>query len=101
MTYYTQILFVKEGQEGIFHAFEDQVLPLLQRFGGELVYRVRPPKPSVVTTTLGYPYELHIVTFPTETDFQAYRDDPQRRQYLHLKNDSINRVLLIEGKLIV
>lgn len=99
MTYYTQILFVKEGQETAFHSFEDYVLPLLQRYGGELLYRVRPPKQSVVATTLGYPYELHIVTFLTKSDFQAYRDDPQRTQYLPLKDESISRVLLIEGEL--
>ncbi|GAB3223242.1 DUF1330 domain-containing protein [Spirosoma arcticum] len=100
MTYYTQILFVKAGQETVFHSFEDHVLPLLQRYRGELIYRVRPPKPSVVVTTLGYPYELHVVTFPTKSDFQAYRDDPQRMQYLPLKDESISRVLLIEGVLL-
>ena len=82
MIYYTQILFVKPGQETVFHAFEDHVLPLLQHYGGELVYRVRPPKPSVLVTTLDYPYELHLVTFPTRSDFRAYRDNPQRAQYL-------------------
>lgn len=99
MIYYTQILFIKEDQEIPFLAFEDHVLPLLQQHGGELIYRIRPLKQSVVSTTMGYPYELHLVTFPTKSDFQAYRDDPQRRQYLALKNESISRVLLIEGEL--
>lgn len=100
MIYYTQILFVKTGQEAVFHSFEDHVLPLLQRYGGELIYRVRPPKPAVITTTVGYPYELHVVTFPTKNDFQAYRDDPQRTQYMPIKDESISRVLLIEGELL-
>ena len=69
MIYYTQILFVKPGKETLFHAFEDQVLPQLQRCRGELVYRVRPPKPSVLVTTLDYPYEPQIVTFPTKAIF--------------------------------
>lgn len=98
MIYYTQILFVKPGQETVFHSFEDQVLPLLQRHNGELLYRVRPPESSVIATTLGYPYELHLVTFATREDFEAYRDDPQRQQYLALKEQSIERVLLIEGQ---
>ncbi|WP_421829436.1 DUF1330 domain-containing protein [Larkinella sp.] len=100
MLYYTQILFVKPGQETVFHAFEDHVLPLLDQYGGELLYRVRPPQSVVIATTLGLPYELHLVTFPTKADFEAYRDDPQRQQYLALKNQSIDRVLLIEGVLL-
>ena len=44
-----------------------------------------------------YPYELHLVTFPTKADFEAYRDGPQRQHYLTLKDQSIDRVLLIEG----
>lgn len=97
MLYYTQLVFVKPGQESVFQTFEDQVLPLLNRFKGELVYRVRPAESAVITTTLGYPYEIHLVTFPAKEDFEAYRDDPQRLQFLDLKNQSIARVLLIEG----
>ena len=100
MLYYTQIVFVNPGQETVFHAFEDQVLPLLQHHKGELIYRVRPPESSVIATTMGHPYEIHLVTFPTKADFEAYRDDPQRRQYMDLKNQSIDRALLIEGALL-
>lgn len=100
MLYYTQILFVEAGQETAFHTFEDYVLPLLQRYGGELMYRVRPPKPAVIETTIGYPYEIHVVTFSTENDFRAYRDDPQRLQYMPLKEQSVNRVMLIQGELL-
>lgn len=100
MLYFTQILFVNEGQEAVFHSFEDHVLPLLQRHNGELLYRVRPPKPAVVATTMGYPYEIHLVTFPTQTDFEAYRDNPERTQYVPLKDQSINKVLLIKGELV-
>ena len=100
MIYYTQILFIEPGQETTFHAFEDSVLPLLQRYGGELVYRVRPPKPAVIETTMGYPYEIHVVTFPTENDFWAYRDDPQRLAHTSLKDQSVSRVMLIQGELL-
>ncbi|GAB3932124.1 DUF1330 domain-containing protein [Larkinella terrae] len=98
MLYFTQILFVNEGQEAVFHSFEDRVLPLLQRHRGELLYRVRPLKPAVVATAMGYPYEVHLVTFPTMADFEAYRDDPERLQHMPLKNQSIAKVLLIKGE---
>ncbi|MFD1145200.1 DUF1330 domain-containing protein [Larkinella insperata] len=70
---------------------------MLQRHHGELLYRVRPPASSVVATTLGYPYEIHLVTFATRADFEAYRDDPERQRHLSLKDQSIERVLFIEG----
>ncbi|SOD78186.1 DUF1330 domain-containing protein [Spirosoma fluviale] len=98
MLYYTQIVFVKEGQEAVFHAFEDQVLPLLERHKGTLLYRVRPDTASVLTTTLGHPYEIHLVSFPDRTDFESYRDDPERRQHITLKDTSVERILLVEGR---
>lgn len=100
MLYYTQLVFVKEGQEAIFHAFEDQVLPLLDRHKGTLLYRVRPEAASVLTTTLGHPYEIHLVSFPDRTDFESYRDDPNRLQYMTLKDQSVERIMLVEGNLL-
>lgn len=97
MLYYTQLIFVKEGQEKAFHAFEDHVLPLLNRHNGELIYRVRPPKNAVIETTVGYPYELHLVTFASRADFENYRDDPERQHYMPLKEQSIIKAVLIEG----
>ncbi|GAB3038754.1 DUF1330 domain-containing protein [Spirosoma pulveris] len=100
MLYYTQIVFIKEGQEAVFHAFEDQVLPLLERHKGTLLYRVRPEAASVLTTTLGHPYEIHLVSFQDRTDFESYRDDPERQQHMTLKDKSVERIMLIEGKLL-
>ncbi|GAB3956468.1 hypothetical protein GCM10028805_46420 [Spirosoma harenae] len=98
MLYFTQIVFVREGEEDTFHAFEDKVLPLLERHNGLLLYRVRPPKPSVITTEFGYPYEIHIVTFPEMADFKAYSNDPERIQYMSLKEQSIEQAMLIRGE---
>ncbi|WP_128546974.1 DUF1330 domain-containing protein [Larkinella soli] len=97
MLYYTQLIFVKAGQEAAFHAFEDQVLPLLERHQGELILRLRSPASSVLATTVGHPYEVHLVSFPDREQFEAYRDDPERLQYMALKDESVGRVLLIEG----
>jgi hypothetical protein len=98
MIYFTQLIFIREGKEDTFHAFEDQVLPLLQRHNGELIYRVRPPRSSVVATTIDYPYELHLVSFTDRASFEGYRDDPDRLKYMHLKDESVERIMLIEGK---
>jgi hypothetical protein len=100
MLYYTQIIFLKEGQEVPFNEFEDHVLPLLTRHHGELLYRVRPEKSCIIATNWGYPYEIHLVSFRARADFESYRDDKERLQYLSLKDQSIEKVLLIEGNLL-
>jgi hypothetical protein len=98
MLYYTQLIFIKEGQEAVFHEFEEHVLPLLERHNGQLLYRVRPDKANVVETSLDYPYEIHLVSFQQKEDFEAYRDDPGRMQYMPLKDQSIVKAILIEGR---
>jgi hypothetical protein len=100
MFYYTQIIFLKEGQEDIFNEFEGHVLPLLSRHNGKLLYRIRPERTSLIATGLGYPYEIHLVSFQARADFESYRDDKERLQYLPLKNQSVEKILLIEGKLL-
>jgi hypothetical protein len=100
MLYFTQIIFVKEGKEDLFNEFEGYVLPLLSRFNGELLYRIRPQKSSVIATSWGYPYEIHLVSFRSREDFEAYRDDKERIHYLPLKNESVEKMLLIEGSLL-
>ena len=100
MLYYTQVIFVLEGQEATFEEFEAHVLPLLQRHGGQLLYRVRPGRPDVIETAMDYPYEIHLVTFPARANFEAYRDDPERMRHMPLKEKSIRKAMLIEGKLL-
>ena len=72
-------------------------MPLLERHGGELVYRVRPSKDSVITCVGELPYEVHLVSFQDRRGYEAYRDDPDRVKFIQLKNESIKKVLLIEG----
>ncbi len=97
MLYYTQLIYIKKGKEDLFHTFEDHVLPLLVKYNGKLLYRVRPASESIVATEVGEPYEVHLVSFPSKADFAAYAGDKERQGYLHLKDSSVARVLLVEG----
>jgi uncharacterized protein (DUF1330 family) len=97
MLYYTQLIFIKPGCEQQFHAFEDKVLPLLKSHGGELVYRIRPPKSAFIENSQPLPYEIHIVTFTSKAGFQTFAADPQRLAALEMKNNSVEKIILIEG----
>ena len=100
MLYYTQVIFIKKGQEDQFNLFESYVLPLLERHNGTLLYRVRPTDDCVIESALGKPYELHLVSFPSREDFEGYAKDSDRLKYMHLKEASIEKAMLIEGKLL-
>ena len=97
MLYYTQVIFIRKGSEAVFHEFEDQVLPLLERHNGKLLYRVRPDPQNVIETSIDYPYEIHLVSFDSKSSFMAYAGDEDRKRHLKLKEDAVSSVLLIEG----
>jgi uncharacterized protein (DUF1330 family) len=97
MKYYTQLIYVKEGAEAIFQSFEEHVLPIMEKYDGALLYRVRPGRDNVVASSLGFPTEVHLITFPSRGDFEGYIADKDRLQFMDLKNESVLKVLLIEG----
>jgi hypothetical protein len=99
MIYLTQLVYVHEGREATFHQFEDIVLPLLAKYRGELVLRLRPDHASKIAGTADVPYELHIVSFHSEDDVARYSKDEERQRVLHLKDESVRRTTLITGLL--
>ena len=42
MIYLTQLIYIKEGQEEVFHQFEDIAIPAISKYNGRLLLRVRP-----------------------------------------------------------
>ncbi len=100
MLYYTQLIFVKEGQEDQFNLFESHVLPLLKKYNGILLYRVRPTDDCVIEVNMDKPYEVHLVSFPSREDFDGYARDNDRLKHMHLKDASIEKATLIEGKML-
>ncbi|NHA04518.1 DUF1330 domain-containing protein [Mucilaginibacter sp. HC2] len=100
MLYFTQIVFIRDNKEYEFNLFESYVLPLLHKHGGELIYRVRPTADCVIETSLGNPYEIHIVTFASQQGFDGYLNDEERVKHMQLKENAIEKVLLIAGSLL-
>jgi hypothetical protein len=100
MIYYTQLIFVRPGKEDVFHRFEDHVLPLLARYNGKLLLRVRPQADAIIATDVGRPYEVHIISFASKADFAAYAADPARQEHFPLKDESVTSAMLIEGNLV-
>jgi uncharacterized protein (DUF1330 family) len=97
MIFLTQLIYIKEGQEDVFHQFEDIAIPAISKYNGRLLIRVRPEDHSIIENNIGKPYEIHLVEFDSEQDFQNFNKDEERRKFLYLKEQSVKTVLLIKG----
>ncbi|MBD2703722.1 DUF1330 domain-containing protein [Spirosoma sp. BT702] len=97
MIYFTQLIYVKEGQEAVFHEFEDVAIPLITKYNGQLLLRIRPSNDAYIEHQMDKPYEIHLVKFDTEQDFHAFSQDESRKQFLHLKEQSVKTAILIQG----
>ena len=97
MIYITQLIYIKAGQENVFHQFEDIAIPIIAKYNGKLLLRVRPDEESIIENNIDKPYEIHLVEFAAESDFDAFMHDEERKQFLHLKEQSIKSLVLIKG----
>jgi uncharacterized protein (DUF1330 family) len=97
MIYITQLIYIKEGQEKIFHEFEQVAIPIISKYKGRLLLRVRPPKDSFIENRIDKPYEIHLVEFDDHPDFENFMRDEERAKFLHLKEQSIKSSVLIVG----
>jgi len=97
MIFLTQLIYIKDGQEDIFHQFEDIAIPAISKYNGRLLIRVRPGDHSIIENNIDKPYEIHLVEFDSDQDFQNFNQDEERRKFLHLKEQSVKAVLLIKG----
>lgn len=98
MIYLTQLIYIKEGQENVFHQFEDIALPIIPKYNGTLLLRVRPDDKTIIEHHIDKPYEIHLVQFESQQDFENFMHDEERKKFLHLKEQSIKTSMLIQGK---
>ncbi|NCT93391.1 MAG: DUF1330 domain-containing protein [Chitinophagaceae bacterium] len=98
MIYITQLIYLQAGQEAVFEAFEEMALPLIPRYGGTLCLRIRPDKAAWIAGAMEQPYEIHLVSFPDQDSIDAFMQDDGRKQFLHLKEQSIRMAWLIQGR---
>lgn len=99
MIYITQLIYLKPGQEAIFDQFEAVAIPLISKYRGQLLLRVRlPGGAEIIENMIEAPYEMHLVSFESEADFAQFMQDEERQQFLHLKEQAIRATWLIKGE---
>lgn len=94
----TQLIYIIEGQEGVFDEFESIAIPTILKYNGRLLLRVRPTENNFIESHIDKPYEIYLVEFETQHDFDNFMQDEERKKFLHLKDQSIKSAILIQGK---
>ncbi len=97
MLYITQLIYLVEGQEQVFDEFESLAIPIVSKYRGRLLFRIRPTENSFIESQEEKPYEIHLVEFETAEDFQRFMKDKERKNFLHLKERSIRSSVIIQG----
>ena len=97
MIFITQLIYIKPGQEQSFHEFENLAIPLISKYNGQLMLRVRLADSDIVEGSIDTPYEMHLVRFPSEADLQNFMMDESRKKFLHLKEASVQSALMYKG----
>ena len=98
MIYITQLIYIKENQENVFDEFERVAIPIIGKYNGKMLFRIRPDKSAVIESSAESPYEIHLVSFESEQDFKNFMADEERKKYLHLKEQSIRSSVLFKGE---
>jgi uncharacterized protein (DUF1330 family) len=98
MIYITQLIYINPGQENVFHEFEDIAMPAILKYNGRLLLRIRPEENSFIENSIDKPYEIHVVEFDSEKDFENFSQNEERKRFLHLKEQSVKASILYVGK---
>jgi uncharacterized protein (DUF1330 family) len=97
MIYITQLIYIKEEQEITFDEFERVAIPIISKYNGRMLLRVRPSENAYIEHSIDRPYEIHLVEFDSELDFKNFMKDEERKKFLHLKEQSIKASILYQG----
>ena len=97
MIFITQLVYIIDGQEEVFDQFENIAIPIIAKYNGKLLLRVRPGNDAYIQSSIENPYEIHLVEFKTEDDLANFIQDEERNKFLNLKNHTIKSAVFIKG----
>jgi hypothetical protein len=98
MIYITQLIYIKPCQEAVFDQFEAVAIPIIAKYNGKMLLRLRPSPEDFIESAMEKPYEVHLTEFASEVDLQNFMKDEERQRFLHLKEQSIELSVLYQGK---
>jgi uncharacterized protein (DUF1330 family) len=98
MVFITNLIYINPGQEEVFDEFEKIAIPIMSKYNGKMLARIRPAENSFIEYSIERPYEVHLGEFDSEEDFNAFLGDEERKKFLHMKEQAIRSTVLVTGK---
>jgi uncharacterized protein (DUF1330 family) len=98
MIFITNLIYLNPGQEDVFDEFEKIAIPIMSRYNGKMLLRMRPGKDALIEQSIESPYEVHLGEFESEEDFDAFLNDEERKKFLHMKDSAIRSTILVKGQ---
>lgn len=98
MVFITNLIYINPGQEELFDEFEKIAIPIMSKYKGKMLARIRPAEEAFIEYSLERPYEVHLGEFETEEDFSAFLADEERNKFIEMKNKAIRFSILVTGK---
>jgi hypothetical protein len=75
----------------IIDQYESIAISLISKYNGQLLIRSRPTHGTIIAQHIEIPYEIHLVSFNTETDFENFMKGDERKKLL----DSCRKLLTL------
>jgi uncharacterized protein (DUF1330 family) len=98
MVFITNLIYLNPGQEEVFDEFERIAIPIMSKYKGKMLFRIRPGQDAFIEQSMESPYEVHLGEFESEEDFDAFLNDEERKQFLHMKDKAIRSTILVKGR---
>ena len=98
MVFITNLIYINPGQEKVFDEFEKFAIPIMSKYKGRMLARIRPQEDAFIEYDIDRPYEVHLGEFESEEDFNAFLADDERKKFLHMKDQAIRSTVLVTGK---
>jgi uncharacterized protein (DUF1330 family) len=88
-------LFIHPGREAEFRQFEGEAARIMKRYGGQIERVIRP----IASAQSGVaPHEIHLVSFLSMEQFDAYRGDTELAKLASLRQAAIAHTEIIIGE---
>ena len=86
-------LWIRVGAVAEFEAYERKAARIMQKYGGAIEKVIRTEQES----SPEIPFEVHLVSFPGQEKFAAYRTDPELLSLAADRESAILKTVVIPG----
>jgi uncharacterized protein (DUF1330 family) len=87
-------LWIEEGNVTAFEAYERKAARIMEKYGGSVERVIRISRDD---GQLDQPFEVHLVRFPSNEEFAAYRLDPELRALSTERDAAITKTVVLVG----